>query len=309
MPAFDVHFTRRHWLAWMALSGLETVSGSASAEATSGSGPEDDFLEAIDLKLEGERHAPRRARVFVPKRRKPNERFPVVVLLHGLGETENEELGVRAWSERYGLLSSDRRLRRPPVQREHPGRYLPDDRLARMNAKLVERAFRGFVVVCPFMPNVYKEPSTARAVDRYARWVKQALLPAVRESAPVRTDAESAAIDGCSLGGYVALEVFLRTPEEFGAVGGVQTAIGETPALLAAERLRDTLGRVGPRAIHIETSVWDPSLKVHEIWSARLKELGVPHEMDVLPGGHDQIFLREVGTLEMLLWHDRRMPP
>jgi enterochelin esterase-like enzyme len=177
-----------------------------------------------------------------------------------------------------------------------------------MNTKLVERPFRGFIVVCPYTPNVYKEGSTATAVDRYSAWVRDALLPAVRLATPARSGPENTAIDGCSLGGYVALEVFLRAPEEFGAVGGVQAAIGETPALLSAQRLRDTIERVGPRAIHIETSVWDPSLKVHQLWSARLKELEVPHEVDVLPGGHDQIFLREVGTLEMLLWHDRRMP-
>jgi enterochelin esterase-like enzyme len=164
------------------------------------------------------------------------------------------------------------------------------------------------VVVCPYTPNVYKEASTAAAVDRYAAWVKGTLLPAARAATPARGDAAGTAIDGCSLGGYVALEVFLRAPEEFGAVGGVQAAIGETPALLSAVRLRKAIDRAGPRAIHIETSIWDPSLKVHELWSARLKELGVPHELDILPGGHDQMFLREVGTLEMLLWHDHRMP-
>src|SRR6185503_10512351 len=191
-----------------------------------------------------------------------------------------------AWGDRYGLLTADRRLRHPPVVRERPGRYLSDDRLAKINTRLTERPFRGFVVVCPYTPNVYKEASTAAAVDRYAAWIKETLLPAARAATPARTDVAATAIDGCSLGGYVALEVFLRAPEEFGAVGGVQTANGETPALLSAVRLRKAIDREGPRAIHIETSVWDPSLKVHELWSARLKELGVPHELDVLPGGH-----------------------
>jgi predicted esterase len=267
-----------------------------------------DGLDVLDLELEGARGMPHRARVFYPKARRPDERFPLLVLLHGLAETESEAVGVRAWSDRYGLLAADRRLRHPPVVRERPGRYLSDERLAKMNARLTDRPFRGFVVVCPYTPNVYKEASTAAAVDRYAAWVKATLLPAARAAAPARGDAAGTAIDGCSLGGYVALEVFLRAPEEFGAVGGVQTAIGETPALLSAVRLRKAIDRVGPKAIHIVTSVWDPSLRVHEVWSARLKELGVPHELDILPGGHDQTFLREVGTLEMLLWHDQRMP-
>lgn len=302
--------TRRQCLSWLAFSSLGFGAEAHAATQTEG-GDEPkppDELETKDLELDGGRHTPRRARAFFPKARRTDERFPLLVLLHGLAETESEAIGVRAWSDRYGLLAADRRLRHPPVVRERPNRYLSDERLAKINARLAARPFRGFVVVCPYTPNVYKEASTASAVDRYAAWIKQTLLPAARAATPARTEAEATAIDGCSLGGYVALEVFLRAPEEFGAVGGVQAAIGETPALISAERLRNTIARTGPRAIHIETSVWDPSLKVHELWSARLKELGVPHELDVLPGGHDQIFLREVGTLEMLLWHDHRMP-
>jgi hypothetical protein len=306
MPAL----TRRQCLSWLAVSSLGLGPlARAAAEVEPVSEPKlPDELETMDLELEGVRRMPRRARVFFPKVRRPDERFPVLVLLHGLAETESEAVGVRAWSDRYGLLTADRRLRHPPIVRERPGRYLSDDRLARINTRLAERPFRGFVIVCPYTPNVYKEASTAAAVDRYAAWIKETLLPAARAAAPARTDVAATAIDGCSLGGYVALEVFLRAPEEFGAVGGVQTAIGETPALLSAMRLRKAIDRAGPRAIHIETSVWDPSLKVHELWSARLKELGVPHELDILPGGHDQTFLREVGTLEMLLWHDHRVP-
>jgi len=302
------HPTRRQCLSWLACSALGT--GAARRARADGAGPTapiDDSLEAVDLKPEGDRRSSHRARVFVPKARKPDERFPMLVLLHGLGETESEDLGIRAWGDRYGLPSADRRLRNPPIVRERP-RYFTDERLSAVNTALGRRPYRGFVLVCPYTPNVYKEASTAGAIDRYAAWIRDALLPAVRASTPARPGAESTAIDGCSLGGYVALEVFLRLPDVFGAVGGVQTAIGEIPALRAAERLRHAIDHEGPRAVHIETSIWDPSLKVHELWSARLKELGVPHDLDVLPGGHDQIFLREVGTLEMLLWHDRRAP-
>jgi predicted esterase len=306
MPA---DLSRRELLSWLALASLSARASSGRAADEPPPEPKLlDELEMIDLKLEGGRRTPRRARVFVPRARRPDERFPVLVLLHGLGETENEELGVRAWGDRYGLLSADYRLRHPPVVRGR-GKYLPDERLAKINARLGDRPYRGFIVACPYTPNVYKEASTAAAVDRYAGWIKETLLPAVRGSTPARGDAASTASDGCSLGGYVALEVFLRAPEEFGAVGGVQTAIGEVPAIMSAARLRKAIDEAGPRAIHIETSIWDPSLKVHELWGARLTELQVPYELDVLPGGHDQIFLREVGTLEMLLWHDRRMPP
>jgi hypothetical protein len=33
--------------------------------------------------------------------------------------------------------------------------------------------------------------------------------------------------------------------------------------------------------------------------------LGVKNSLEVTVGAHDQLWLREVGTLTMLLWHDR----
>ena len=44
-------------------------------------------------------------------------------------------------------------------------------------------------------------------------------------------------------------------------------------------------------------------------WEAAkaLGELGVDSELVVIPGPHNQPWLREIGTLEMLLWHDRHL--
>jgi pimeloyl-ACP methyl ester carboxylesterase len=246
--------------------------------------------------------------VLTPRRIAKGERLPVLVLLHGLGETWDEKLGVRAWSERYGLVSSDARLRHAPLTLPLPSRYLSSERVDGVNAELAKKPYRGAILVCPFTPNIHKLPSEPVALDQYAEWIVRTLLPAVRETTPARDDVASTAIDGCSLGGYMALEVFLRKPEVFGAVGGVQPAMGERIAALYAQLIRHAIDRVGARAIHVETSCWDPELKGHEAFSRRLKVLAVPHDYDVLPGGHDQIFLRERGTLEMLLWHDRRFP-
>jgi len=279
-------------------------SGLLTGRARSAEPP---ALDARVLSLAGEAHFARRALVLSP----PSPRkdgYPVLVLLHGLLETASEALGLHAWSERYGLLDADARLRRGEVAPERPNRYLTEERAAAIDAELRRRPYHGFVLVCPVTPNVYKGGATAFNLDRYAAWIEKTLLPAVHESTPARRDPAATAIDGCSLGGYVALEVFLRKPELFGAVGGVQTAISEQLALVYADRLRKIVDRVGPRAVHIETSVWDPSLKAHQGMSQRLTELGVTHDLAVLRGGHDQNFLREIGALEMLLWHDRRLP-
>ena len=45
-------------------------------------------------------------------------RVPLVIALHGLGESHDEELGVRAWLDLYGLKTSYTRLCRPPILRE-----------------------------------------------------------------------------------------------------------------------------------------------------------------------------------------------
>ncbi|HVW25097.1 MAG TPA: alpha/beta hydrolase-fold protein [Polyangiaceae bacterium] len=233
--------------------------------------------------------------------------YKVLVLLHGLAETASEALGLSAWSERYGLVDADARLRRGSAAGPAPNRYLSAERARAIDDELRRKPYDGFVVVCPYTPNVYKGGVTALALDRYADWIAKTLLPAVQASSPARRDVASTAIDGCSLGGYVATEVFLRKPELFGAVGGVQAAYGERTASIYARKLREIVARLGPRAIHIETSVWDPSLDAHRTLSDSLRKMGVANDLTVLPGGHDQNFLREVGTLEMLLWHDRRL--
>jgi hypothetical protein len=295
-------FSRRGFPgACAALSASAPASGFGTPLAV-----EAPALDARELRVGGDPRLAEAALVLTPRGAATGEQFPLLVLLHGLAETRSEAQALRAWSERYGLVAADARLRHPPVTCENPGRYLPHARAARIDAELSRLAYRGFVLVCPVTPNVYKAPSQSAALDRYAEWIDGVLLPAVRASAPATTDPAGTAIDGCSLGGYVALEVFLRKPASFGIVGGVQTAIGEASAVLHADRIHAAVEHVGPRGIHIESSLWDPSMKAHAAMSRRLGELGVAHDFDVLPGGHDQTFLREVGTLEMLFWHDRK---
>jgi predicted esterase len=297
-----------------ALSRRRFVGGSCASLFALGPGRSsaaDAFPVAEDLVLSklvvpGDPKLARQALVLTPKRVPLGVKLPVLVLLHGLGETGDEELGIRAWSERYGLVDADHRLRHPPVV-ARTRRYMTEERARAMTASLAERPYEGFVLVCPVTPNVYKLPPPALALDRYADWITDTLLPKVRETAPATHDPARTAIDGCSLGGYIALEVFLRKPESFGAIGTVQAAISELTAPVYANRLHDAIERAGPRALHIESSLWDPTKSACDVLGERLHALGVPHDMDVLSGGHDQIFLREIGGLEMLFWHDRRL--
>jgi enterochelin esterase-like enzyme len=222
----------------------------------------------------------RRFTLVVPKHIAAGEKVPLVILLHGLGETTDPRAGAFAWVERYGLVSSYERLRqRVPT-------------------------LRGLVMACPYMPNV---AGSSEALDAYGRWLTQVLVPRVRREAPVLEGDRKTTIGGCSLGGYVSLEVFLRRPESFGAWGGVQTAIGESSAARNAERLALAVATDGgaPRALSLVTSTEDPFRKANEALSRALVQRGVAHELRVLPGPHTQPWLRESGTLETLLFHAR----
>jgi hypothetical protein len=228
-------------------------------------------------------------------------------LLHGLGETQSERLGIHAWGERYGLVRAFERLSRPPVSRESPKLgYLERERAREINASLARRPFVGPVLVCPVTPNPHRG-TPEQILDRYAGWLAQVLLPAVRQHLGSKAGSIRVGLDGCSLGGYVGLEVMLRRPELFDSFGVVQPAIGKGSAAHYATRLAEAIARVGPRPVHIETSSLDPYREPSRLLSEALSGRGVPNQLVIAPGPHDQPWLREVGTLEMLLWHDRHL--
>jgi hypothetical protein len=299
---------RRAFLA--GLAGALAPARSARADDLASRSPPD--LTVMDLDVDGDRKLARRFTLFVPNHLAPGERVPLLVLLHGLGETGDPGLGVYAWVERYGLGTAYARLRRPPIARTgRVAALLPDRRIAEIDASLGAQPFRGMAVACPYTPNVGKMADPDAALEAYAGWIVDVVLPRARKEAPVLADAAHTAIDGVSLGGYVGLEVFLRRPDAFALWGGVQGAINvvrlsryasELAAIAAARAARGA--RFG---VHVETTEADPFREVNTALAGMLSKKGVANDFVVLPGQHDQIFLRESGTLEMLLWHDRHL--
>ncbi len=284
------------------------AAASVASPPAGGATPESGDLERLDLVLDGDAKIARRSLVLVPKHVPAGSKLPLLVLLHGLGETGNEELGIRAWADLYGLVRAYERLRRPPVERTlKRHKYLTDARARELDEQLRRQPLRGLVFACPVTPNPSRLGPAPRILDSYADWIENALLPAVRQKAPVLSGPENTGLDGCSLGGYVGAEVFVRKPELFGSFGGVQSAFGVGSAARYAERIARAIEIAGPRPIHVETSTEDPFRRANELLSKRLSALGVPNELVVPPGPHNQPWLKEVGSLEMLLWHDRQL--
>jgi predicted esterase len=296
--ASNVYLLSRRRVAHALLGATLLARMADAARAFAG----DDELEARDLDVEGA-GARHRMRLFLPRRptSPPNVRVPLLVLLHGLGETTDEQLGAHAWSDRYGLVTAYERLRHPPVARTSTRADWTDARLAEVNASLAARPFRGFVVACPFMPQ------PRGSIDAYARWLIDAAIPRARlEAGALLGDPRETMLGGCSLGGYASLEIFLRHADLFRAWGGVQTAISEASAASYAARIADVTAKNGGRDILLETSTLDPFRKANVALAAALEARGVARELRVLPGPHDQPWLREAGTIEALLWFDRR---
>lgn len=243
-----------------------------------------------------------RALLAVPKQLPKDPEL--LVLLHGLGETHDREVGARAFAERYGLLSAVSRLAHPPVARTLESQdFFGDGRVDEINGRLAARPFKCPILLCPFTPNPYKaggEPTVAR----FAEFLAAPLKREVERRTQLTFPAERCMISGVSLGGYLAIEVFLSKPETFCGVGTAQGAFGPNQAARYAKRLASAAGRVGPRRVEILTSTNDPYRRVNELLHRHLQEQAQASALRVSPGPHDQRWLKESGTIEMLLSAD-----
>jgi enterochelin esterase-like enzyme len=164
------------------------------------------------------------------------------------------------------------------------------------------------VLVCPYMPNPHAFPGGSGAMfARYVQWLRDAVLPAVRERVPgaVRSR-EGTGMAGVSLGGYAALELASRAPETFSTVATVQGAFSAASAPNYARRLAE-LESPALRGVYVSTSWYDPYRVANERLYEALVQRGVPSRFSLRRGPHSQGWLREIGTAELLLWQDRAL--
>jgi hypothetical protein len=289
--------TRRHWLG----SALSLFASAARAS-------DDAPLVGRALVLSKPGRFGQKCLLLRPARVAESEALPLLVLFHGLGETGSEALGIRAWYDLYGLPQAYARLSSPPVERTLPReRYLTDARLLELNRELSAQPFPDVALVCPFTPNVFKQHPSAPFLDGYAEYIERSLLPAVREATPILAGREHCGVSGVSLGGYVALEIFLRKPGQFSALSGVQPAFSVAAIERYATLLAGLKASGSEACIQLVTSSYDPFRDATERLGKRLAERGVKVSSSCPLGPHDQRFLREVGTLEMLLFQARAL--
>ncbi len=265
------------------------------------------FLER-ELEFEGSAIGPEKALAIVPAWGKTGERFPLLVALHGRGESvRGMDVGARGWLHDYELGRTIARLRSPPLVREDLKGFVDEARLARINASLAERPFRGLVVVCPWVPDLVNERDRTNldAPLPFGRFVVESLLPRAWDETPALRERAATGIDGVSLGGRVSLVVGLAHADRFGAVGALQPAIQENEPPALARRARDAMVDAARLRLRLVTSDQDYFRGATTGLHLALKSEGIEHEHLVIPGPHDYAFNRGPGGVEMLLWHDR----
>jgi hypothetical protein len=244
----------------------------------------------------------------VPETTDPNARFPVLVALHGRGESlKGSRRGARGWLDDYDLERGMARLLAPPLKKRDFQGFVTGQRLRRINRDLAAHPYAGLIVVCPFLPDVLRRDSAFENAEPLARFIVDVLLPRVYEKTPALGTAAATGIDGVSLGGRAALLVGLSRPASFGAVGALQAAIDDSEIKRFAELGAGALAANPALELRLLTSDRDHFLRVNQRLSAALSERKVQHRLLRVLGTHSYRFNRGPGSLEMLLFHDRAL--
>ncbi len=245
--------------------------------------------------------------VVLPDRR-PSDRFPLLIALHGRGEAMKGPVrGARGWVDDYALGRAIRRLSMPPLTSGDFEEIVDTKRLNTINGMLQAQPYAGLVVLCPYTPDVLTgERPFERAVP-YAKFLAETLIPRARRELPVIDAARATGIDGVSLGGRVSLLAGLYQPGSFGAIATLQAAFDSSDASRLAA-LGSAALKVNPELkFRFLTSDGDYFLGANRALDAAFSQSHILHEFLVVPGPHDYIFNRGPGAIEMLLYHDRAL--
>lgn len=234
----------------------------------------------------------------------PPALLPVLIVLHGRGEAQKApERGARAFIEDYALERSWQWLAAEAGARIVPADVPPKFQNS-VESQLDAQAFRGMVVVMPYLPDRFKGAEVIANAPEYAR-VLEEVIDRVKRELPVRQEPTAWALDGISLGGRVAMACAPELAAKIGAQGAVQAAIDERELTLFADLLVKARQR-NPELRHtLATSEQDYFRGVLTRHHQLLERRSLTHDWVVLPGDHSYAFNRGPGVTHLLLSYDR----
>lgn len=244
--------------------------------------------------------------VTVPKQASSKNPLPVLIALHGQGESrKTPETGARGWPYDYGMIHAMKRLRGVPLTADDFGGMVSARRLSVLNKSLSTRPYRGIIVVSPYLPDRFTEKKLLQDARDYGRFLTQTLLPKVYAETPAMGTVASTGIDGVSLGGRASILVGLTHSAYFGAVGGTQAAFSVEQTRLLVPMVQQARSESPHLRFRILSSKKDRFRKMTETFSSLLHQKRQPHQIDIVEGNHSYEFNRGPGVYEMLIYYDR----
>jgi len=202
----------------------------------------------------------RKALVYRPPGYSADNRYPVLYLLHGIGGDENEWRRGGHPEIILDNLIADKKAE-PMIIVMPNGRAQPDDRPG-TNAM-----------------------ATAPAFGKFDKDLLGDLIPFIESKYSVKSDRESRALAGLSMGGGQSLNFGLANLDTFAWVGGFSSAPNTKPAaelLPDAEKAKKQL-----KLLWISCGNKDGLIRISQGVHAYLKEREVPHIWHVDEHAHD----------------------
>lgn len=244
--------------------------------------------------------------VVVLPERAPDQRFPLLIALHGRGEAmKGPARGARGWVDDYAMMRAMRRLAAPPLTLSDFESIVRPSRLEIINSALAKQPYEGLVVLCPYTPDLLAGDKPFESVQPYARFIVEELIAKARRELPVIGNAEATGIDGVSLGGRVGFLTGLFAAEHFHSVAGLQAAFDSEDAVALGRLGDDAFRRNRSIRFRLLTSERDYFIQANQAIFSEFQLRRLPIQFRVVPGPHDYAFNRGPGSIEMLFFHDR----
>jgi len=225
--------------------------------------------------------ASRKAQVYTPPDYSPDQEYPVLYLLHGIGGDEKE--WVRGGVPNVILDNLYAEQRAVPMIVVMPNGRAATDVSARDPI-----------------------PKQVPAFAAFERDLLKDLIPFIEKKYSVKSDRESRALAGLSMGGGQALNFGLGHLDTFAWVGGFSSAPNTKPA---AELIADPADATEKlRLLYVACGDRDGLLRISEGVHAMLDEKQVPHVYHVIPGGrHDfAVWKSDLFRFAQLVFNDER---
>jgi enterochelin esterase-like enzyme len=263
---------RGMWPAFLALGFLAvpSLAKAGDDEAARFPAPPSGFdvrREGIDRgKLETVEYdsktvgATRKAQVYTPPGYSADQKYPVLYLLHGIGGDEREWTRGGAADVVLDNLYAD-------------GKAVP------MIVVLPNgRASKDLTPRDPI-------PKQSPAFAAFEKDLLDDLIPFIEKTYSVKSDRESRALAGLSMGGGQSLNFGLTHLDTFAWVGGFSSAPNTRPAADLLPDPADAAKKL--RLLWISCGDRDNLMRISQRFHEALEQMNVPHVWHVDSGGHD----------------------